>query len=46
MMQKNTPKTYTMAFRLGTYIATQFKPIIAKTIYDITRANCTRYIYG
>ena len=24
------PETYTMAFRLGTYIATQFKPIVAK----------------
>ena len=28
-----------MAFRLGTYIATQFKPIVAKTIYDMTRAK-------
>ena len=34
-----TPQTYTMAFRLGTYIATQFKPIVAKTIYDMTRAK-------
>ena len=32
-------RTYTMAFRLGTYIATQFKPIVAKTIYDMTDAN-------
>lgn len=34
-----TPATYVMAFRLGTYIATQFKPIVAKTIYDMTRAK-------
>ena len=27
------------AFRLGTYIATQFKPVVAKTIYDMTKAN-------
>ena len=27
------------AFRLGTYIATQFKPVVAKTIYDITNAE-------
>ena len=33
------PKTYTMAFRLGTYIATQFKPIVAKTIYEMTNAK-------
>lgn len=33
------PETYTMAFRLGTYIATQFKPIVAKTIYDMTNAK-------
>ena len=31
--------TYLSAFRLGTYIATQFKPVVAKTIYDITKAN-------
>jgi len=34
-----TPKTYTMAFRLGTYIATQFKPIVAKTIYQMSNAK-------
>ena len=34
-----TPKTYTMSFRLGTYIATQFKPIVAKTIYNMTDAK-------
>ena len=33
------PNTYTMSFRLGTYIATQFKPIVAKTIYDMTNAK-------
>ena len=33
------PKIYTMAFRLGCYIATQFKPIVAKTIYDMTKAK-------
>jgi len=32
-------KTYTMAFRLGAYIATQFKPVVAKTIYNMTRAK-------
>jgi len=31
--------TYTMAFRLGTYIATQFKPIVAKTIYEMSHAK-------
>ena len=30
---------YTMAFRLGTYIATQFKPIVAKTIYEMSDAK-------
>jgi len=30
---------YTMAFRLGTYIATQFKPIVAKTIYEMCNAK-------
>jgi hypothetical protein len=34
-----TPKQYMMAFRLGTYIATQFKPIVAKTIYEMTNAK-------
>jgi len=28
-----------MAFRLGTYIATQFKPIVAKTIYEMCGAK-------
>ena len=32
-------ETYTMAFRLGTYIATQFKPIVAKTIYEMSDAK-------
>ena len=31
--------SYLSAFRLGTYIATQFKPVVAKTIYDMTKAN-------
>ena len=31
--------TYISAFRLGTYIATQFKPVVAKTIYDMTNAK-------
>ena len=34
-----TPRTYTMSFRLGTYIATQFKPIVAKTIYEMSEAK-------
>ena len=33
------PETYTMAFRLGTYIATQFKPIVAKTFYEMCDAK-------
>ena len=37
--QELTRKTYTMAFRLGTYIATQFKPIVAKTIYEMSNAK-------
>ena len=32
-------KSYISAFRLGTYIATQFKPVVAKAIYDITNAR-------
>ena len=32
-------KVYMSAFRLGTYIATQFKPVVAKTIYEITNAK-------
>jgi hypothetical protein len=31
--------TYLGAFRLGTYIATQFKPTVAKTIYEMTDAK-------
>ena len=32
-------KSYMSAFRLGTYIATQFKPNAAKTIYQMTNAK-------
>ena len=32
-------KRYISAFRLGTYIATQFKPVVAKAIYDMTNAK-------
>lgn len=32
-------KSYISAFRLGTYIATQFKPLVAKTIYDNTQSQ-------
>ena len=32
-------ETYTMSFRLGCYIATQFKPIVAKTIYEMSNAK-------
>lgn len=31
--------SYISAFRLGTYIATQFKPVVAKAIYDLTNAK-------
>ena len=31
--------SYLSAFRLGTYIATQFKPNVAKTIYQLTNAK-------
>ena len=31
--------SYMSAFRLGTYIATQFKPNVAKTIYELTNAK-------
>ena len=34
-----TPQCIVEAFRLGTYIATQFKPVVAKAIYDITEAK-------
>ncbi|SVD16295.1 uncharacterized protein METZ01_LOCUS369149, partial [marine metagenome] len=37
--QELMPNTYTMSFRLGTYIATQFKPIVAKTIYEMSDAK-------
>ena len=31
--------SYISAFRLGTYIATQFKPLVAKSIYEMTNAT-------
>ena len=31
--------SYISAFRLGTYIATQFKPLVAKSIYEMTKAT-------
>ena len=34
-----TAKCIVEAFRLGTYIATQFKPVVAKAVYDITNAR-------
>ena len=34
-----TPECIIESFRLGTYIATQFKPVVAKAIYDITNAK-------
>ena len=34
-----TRQTYEMSFRLGTYIATQFKPIVAKVIYEMSDAK-------
>ena len=34
-----TDKSYVSAFRLQTYIATQFKPNVAKTIYQMTNAK-------
>ena len=34
-----TDKSYVSAFRLQTYIATQFKPSVAKAVYDMTRAK-------
>jgi len=33
------PSNYLGAIRLGTYIATQFKPVVAKAIYDMTDAK-------
>ena len=37
--QELTEKTYIAAFRLQTYIATQFKPLVAKCIYQMTNAK-------
>jgi len=37
--QELSRDVYTMSFRLGTYIATQFKPIVAKTIYEMSNAK-------
>ena len=34
-----SPGSYREAIRLGTYVATQFKPVVAKTIYDMTNAE-------
>jgi hypothetical protein len=34
-----TEKTYISAFRLQTYIATQFKPLVAKCIYEMTNSK-------
>ena len=34
-----SPNMYMGAFRLGTYIATQFKPTVANTIYEMTDAK-------
>ena len=36
---KLSEASYMSAFRLGTYIATQFKPVVAKAIYDMTNAK-------
>ena len=36
---KLSEASYLSAFRLGTYIATQFKPNVAKTIYQLTKAK-------
>ena len=37
--QKLDKSVYITAFRLATYIATQFKPIVAKTIYELCNAK-------
>ena len=37
--QELNGRIFIMAFRLGTYIATQFKPTVAKTIYGMTEAK-------
>jgi len=34
-----SPNSYVEVIRLGTYIATQFKPVVAKAIYDMTNAE-------
>ena len=34
-----SPNSYIEVIRLGTYIATQFKPVVAKAIYDMTEAK-------
>ena len=34
-----SPKSIVEILRLGTYIATQFKPIVAKTIYEMSNAK-------
>ena len=37
--QELNGRIFIMAFRLGTYIATQFKPIVAKVIYEMSDAK-------
>ena len=37
--QDLSPKSVMEVLRLGTYIATQFKPVVAKTIYNMTDAK-------
>ena len=37
--QDLSEKSYREAIRLGTYIATQFKPVVAKVIYDLIQAS-------
>jgi len=34
-----SPGSYREAIRLGTYVATQFKPVVAKAVYDMTNAR-------
>ena len=34
-----TKDAYRSTFRLGSFIATQFKPLVAKTIYTMTKAE-------
>ena len=38
-MRTLEPSNYLLSIRLGTYIATQFKPVVAKAIYDMTNAK-------